>query len=191
MDKRNDDRKAANESSRAGEASAEAEDGELLRQFEEMTLAAAQAAKDYRLLMLEHMKVSMTAALSYVNGLSAAASSAATAAHDDPSTQDVDAHQQDTGANAAPPGKVADQYRAKAFELMTANMSAALETAQKFARAKTPSEFVELATGQARKQLELIVKQTSEFGSLAQKLTPRDIASMTGTFAKPLGDSKE
>ncbi|SRR5579871_1204812 len=165
-------------------------DSELLRQFEDMTLAAAKAAKDYRFLMLEHMKINMTAALSYMNGLAAATSRGGAAAHDGASAREIDPPRKDAEVTAATESSVSDEYRAKAFELMTANMNVALEYAQRFARAKTPSEFVELATGQARKQLELVAKQTSELSSLAQKLTPREIAAMTSTFAKLLSERK-
>ena len=47
------------------------DDGKLPR-FDEVTVAAAKAAKDYRSWMLEHMKVNITAALDYANGLASA-----------------------------------------------------------------------------------------------------------------------
>jgi hypothetical protein len=74
--------------------------------------------------------------------------------------------------NAAPAAaKVADEYRAKAFELMTANVNTALEYAQRLVNVKTPTEFVTLSTSHACKQFELIMKQTAQFGSIARRLT--------------------
>lgn len=163
----------------------------LLHQFEDMTLAAAKAAKDYRFLMLEHMKINMTAALNCVNGLATASSGIASAAHCVPFEQEINRHPEGNEEAAPTGGKAADEYRAKAFELMTSNINTSLEYAQRLAHVKTPSEFVELTTTQARKQFETMVKQTSELGSIAQRLTPHDIASMTASFAKLLGERKE
>jgi hypothetical protein len=71
-------------------------------------------------------------------------------------------------ANAAKIAKVAEAYRAKAFELMTVNVNITLEYAQRLVNVKTPTEFVALSAGHACKQLELIINQTSALGSIAQ-----------------------
>src|SRR5208282_732185 len=62
--------------------------------------------------------------------------------------------------------KVAGEYRVKAFELMTANINATLEYAQRLVNVKTPTEFIELSTSHARKHSELILKQTAELVSI-------------------------
>jgi len=167
---------------------AEVEDDPLLHQFEDMTLAAAKAAKDYRFLMLEHMKINMAAALTCVNGLAAVNSQMASAAHFD--TSETSPHSQSV-KEVPTEEEVADEYRVKAFELMTANMNTTLEYAQRLAHVKTPSELIELATSQARKQFDLMVQQTSELGSIAQRLAPHDIAAVTVSFAKLLSERKE
>jgi hypothetical protein len=75
-------------------------------------------------------------------------------------------------ANKASPRavKVADEYGVKAFELMIANIGASLEYAQRLVNVRTPTEFVDLATSQAWKQLNSIIKQTAELRSIAQRL---------------------
>ena len=168
---------------------AEVEDDPLLHQFEDMTLAAAKAAKDYRFLMLEHMKINMAAALTCVNGLAAVNSQMASAAHFDAS--ETSPHSQSVKEAVPTEEEVADEYRVKAFELMTTNMNTTLEYAQRLAHVKTPSELIELATSQARKQFDLMVQQTSELGSIAQRLAPHDIAAVTVSFAKLLSERKE
>jgi len=73
--------------------------------------------------------------------------------------------------NLTPPAaKVADEYRARAFELMTANVNATLEYAQRLVGVRTPGGFVELSMGHVRRQSELIVRQTTELVSIAQRL---------------------
>src|SRR5215470_597044 len=161
----------------------EIEDDALLHQLEDMTSAATTVAKDYRFLMLEHMKLNMTAALSYMNGLAVANSRIASAAHPPASDEEARPHPQIAEEAAPADSRAADEYRVKAFELMTANMNTTLEYAQRLAHVKTPTDFMELTASQACKQFELLL-QTGELGSIAKKLGPHDIASLTGSFAK-------
>jgi hypothetical protein len=183
---------AANELAQANDLkSADVEDDPLLHQFEDMTLAAAEAAKDYRFLMLEHLKINMAAALSCVNGFASVNSQIASAAHPDASERETSPHPESVEEAVPTEEEVADEYRVKAFELMTANMNTTLEYAQRLAHVKTPSELVELATSQARKQFDLMVQQTSELGSIAQRLAPHDIAAVAVGFAKLLSERKE
>jgi len=65
---------------------------------------------------------------------------------------------------------VAREYQVKAFELMTSNVSATLEYAQRLVGVRTPGGFVELSMGHVRRQSELIVRQTTELVSIAQRL---------------------
>jgi hypothetical protein len=55
--------------------------------------------------------------------------------------------------------EVGQEYRANALELMTANVKANLEYANKLRKLTTPFEFIELLTAHARKQFELIMSQ--------------------------------
>jgi hypothetical protein len=67
-------------------------------------------------------------------------------------------------------GAAAD-FRAESFELMKANVFTTLEYAGEVLRTTTAAEFVELSSAQARKQCELILKQTRALESLAQTIT--------------------
>ena len=53
---------------------------------------------------------------------------------------------------------------------MIANISTTLEYAQRLVNVKTPTEFVELSMSHGRKQLELVIKQAADLGSIAQSL---------------------
>jgi hypothetical protein len=66
--------------------------------------------------------------------------------------------------------EVAQEYRTKAFKLMTANVEANFEYAHKLASLPTPFEFIELSTTHARKQFELIMSQTAALGALSRSL---------------------
>jgi hypothetical protein len=155
-----------------------------LQQFEDMTSAAAKAAKDYRSWMLEQVKINMCAALSYANGLSSMGGGALFR----PETASSDTSVEKDAAAAE---NLADAYRAKAFELMTTNMRSTLEYAQRLVNVKTPTEFVELSAGHARNQFELIMRQTAELGALAQKLAMPGVEAMTAGLAKTLRERKE
>jgi hypothetical protein len=75
--------------------------------------------------------------------------------------------------------KVAEEYGAKVFDLMLANIHATLECAQQLVKVRTPTEFVELSVSQARNQLELTMKQAAELGSMAQRLARANTKLMT------------
>jgi hypothetical protein len=67
--------------------------------------------------------------------------------------------------------EAAQEYRAKAFELMTANVKANLDYANKLGKLRTPLDFIELSTTHARKQFELIISQAAALGALSRSLT--------------------
>jgi hypothetical protein len=165
-------------------------DNPLFHHFEDMTSVAAKAARDYRSWMLGQMKISMCAALDYANGLASVNSRIASATDPDTTEPARNAAAQSADKMTPTVAKVADEYRAKAFELMSANMSTTLEYAQRLVNVKTPTEFVELSTNHARKQFELIMKQTAELGSIAQKLATPDVESLTVGFRKAFGERK-
>ena len=186
----NEDRNAAAGGSRTANHlnGAQVAHDALFDPLEDMTAAAARAAKDYRSWMLENMKINMSAALGYANGL---ASMSARGADPDTPERQTQAHPQCADTTTTAAVKVADEYRAKAFELMTANMRTTLEYAQRLVNVKTPAEFVELSASHARKQFELIMKQTADVGSLAQKMATPNVGSLFAGFAKALGERKE
>jgi hypothetical protein len=150
--------------------------------------AASEAAKDYRSSMFEHMKASLNATLDYANGLASipteVVSRAAEEAHQDLGS----ASPRENSPTAA---KAAEDYRAKAFELMKANVNATLEFGQRLARAKSPAEFVELSTNHACKQLGMILTQTNELALLAQTMATSNVERMAAGFAKVITGKNE
>ena len=81
-------------------------------------------------------------------------------------------------------------YRAKAFELMTANVNANLEYAKKLRKLRTPFEFIELSTNHARKQFELVMSQTAALGALSRSLTMASAERMSASIEKIFGQRK-
>ena len=82
--------------------------------------------------------------------------------------------------------EVAQEYRTKAFKLMTANVEANFEYAHKLASLTTPFEFIELSTTHARKQFELIMSQTAALGAFGW-LFDRSICTIWTTFSALVG----
>jgi len=164
------------------------EDSAFFAQFEDMTTAAAKAAKDYRALMLDYMQINMTAALNCAHSLagmnSAAARPSAAEPHEAP-------HLHGAGAATPAAAQAADEYRAKAFSLMSANINSTLEFAQRLAHAKTPTEVFELSTRHAREHFALMVGQTTEIGSMARRMATPGMESAAGRFMKLLGERRD
>jgi hypothetical protein len=75
--------------------------------------------------------------------------------------------------------KVANEYRANGYELVIANINTTLEYAQRLLSVKTSTEFFELSTMQAGKQMEFIIKQTAALGSIAQRLAASNVRRMS------------
>ena len=86
--------------------------------------------------------------------------------------------------------EVAQEYRTKAFKLMTANVEANFEYAHKLASLTTPFEFIELWTTHARKQFELIMSQTAALGVLSRSLTMARAERTTAGTEKVFGRRK-
>jgi hypothetical protein len=80
------------------------------------------------------------------------------------------------------------EYRAKAFELMIANVKANLEYANKFRKLRTSFEFIELSTTHARKQFELIMSQAAALGTFSQSLTMANAERMSPSVEKVFGE---
>jgi hypothetical protein len=81
-------------------------------------------------------------------------------------------------------------YRAKAFELMTANVKVNLEYASKLRKLRTPFEFIELSTTHARRQFELIMSQTAALGALSRSLTMANAERISAGIEKVFGPRK-
>jgi len=159
----------------------------LSRQLDDIASAAAKAARNYRSWMLQNMKVSINAALDYADGLTRASLSPGVGG------KAADQPRQPEKASSTPKRepqlpahiKVAEAYRAKAFELMTANVNATLEYAQQLVNVRSLPECIELSTTHARKHLQLIMTQTAALGALSQSLTAGNVERVTA-IAKAL-----
>ena len=62
-------------------------------------------------------------------------------------------------------------YNNKIFEFTHANTNAAFDFVQKMSGVKSPSEFLELWTEHARKQVETLTEQSKQLAALAQNVT--------------------
>jgi hypothetical protein len=168
------------------------EDDRILQRLDEVTSAAAKAAKDYRSSMLELVKVNINTALDYANGLASASlpSDFTGPAAGQPREQEKNGSTQKLERQLPAPAKAAEEYRAKAFELMTANVNATLEYAQRLANVRSPAEFIELSTNHARKHFELIMTHTAALGALSQSLTTTSAQQMTASIARVFNRQK-
>ena len=66
--------------------------------------------------------------------------------------------------------KGAREYNNKLMEIAQTNTNAALDFVQELYGIKSPSDFMELTTGHARKQTAALTEQTKELAALAQKV---------------------
>lgn len=144
------------------------EDERTLQQLDEVTLAAAKSASDYRTSMLENLKVNIAAAADCANGLVSAKLPAGFAgmAAGQPREREADNDTLEREPPAAiPPAEDyrAKDYRAKAVALINANVNATLAYAQRLGNVISPAEFIELSTNHAHKHFELIMKHAAAF----------------------------
>jgi hypothetical protein len=82
--------------------------------------------------------------------------------------------------------KAVAEYRAKSFELMTANVNATLDYARQLANVRSLPEFIQLSTNHARKHVGLMMTQTAALRALSQSLTASSAERMTVSPAKAL-----
>jgi phasin len=83
--------------------------------------------------------------------------------------------------------KGVQDYNKKWMEFAQANTQAAIEFYQKLSGAKSPSEFIELSTTNAQRQLTTLTEQTKELGELAQQVTLAAVEPLKTGFAKTFG----
>jgi phasin len=84
--------------------------------------------------------------------------------------------------------KGAADFNLQLFNIAQANMNAAFDFARQLTRVKSPSEFFELSTAHARKQVETLTKQTQDLTQLVQKVTTQ-AAQPFQTVAKTFSQS--
>ena len=104
--------------------------------------------------------------------------------------QEIESGTPQQGRQLLATAEVAQEYRNKAFKLMTANVEANFEYAHKLASLTTPFEFIELSTTHARKQFELIMSQTAALGALSRSLTMARAERTTAGTEKVFGRRK-
>jgi phasin len=83
--------------------------------------------------------------------------------------------------------KGAADFNLQLLDAAQANMNAAFDFARQLAHVTSPTQFFELSTAHARKQLETLVEQTQHLTSLAQKVTTEAAQPLSGvakTFGK-------
>jgi len=66
--------------------------------------------------------------------------------------------------------KLATDYNHKLIEISRTNTRAAFDYAHELLGVKSPAEFIELSTGQIRKQFEIVSAQNKELCTLAQEM---------------------
>lgn len=123
---------------------------------------SVEIAKDMQALVLEGLKVSMHTALDYTKNLARTQRQTG----EDANAAGIAAGE---GDKLDPLGSAAE-CRAVLLELMKVNAGATLAYVGEVGQAKTLSEFVELSSSHARKQCELVLKQTEVLKSLARNV---------------------
>jgi len=84
--------------------------------------------------------------------------------------------------------KGVQDYNKKWMEFAQANTQAAMEFYQKLSGAKSPSEFIELSTTNAQRQLTTLTEQTKQLGELAQQVTLAAVGPFKTGFTKAFRD---
>jgi phasin len=84
--------------------------------------------------------------------------------------------------------KAAADFNLQWIEMLRANTNSAFEFCRKLVGVKSPSEFLELSSAEARKQLETFTEQAKHLAALAQKATSDALqplqAGATSAFRK-------
>ena len=159
-------------------------DERMARQLDEVTLAAAKSARDYRSLMLENVRIDICAAPDDANALARAdrppdfAGRPANELRVPRAPEENRAPRERQDHNVAPQperqfltaAEAVEDYHAKAVELMNANVNAVLDYARGLAAVRSPAEFIALSTRHACRHFELIVTHTEALGLLSQSL---------------------
>ena len=78
---------------------------------------------------------------------------------------------------------------AKVIEFARANSNAAFDFANELLAVKSPSEFIQLSTEQARKQFEVLSAQAKELTALSQKVMLETAEPLKAGAAKTFGGS--
>ncbi|MFG1371439.1 phasin [Xanthobacter oligotrophicus] len=99
------------------------------------------------------------------------------------SADQVNAAFEDTYTTAS---KGVAEYNAKVIEAVQSNVNAALDYFNSLLATKTVSEAVELSTGHARKQFEVLSSQAKDLSALAQKVAADSSEPLKSSVEKTL-----
>jgi hypothetical protein len=66
-----------------------------------------------------------------------------------------------------------DELRAKALEIVNANVNATLDYARELAQVRSPTEFIALSTSHARRRFELMMTHATALGALSHPFAVR------------------
>jgi hypothetical protein len=157
---------------------ADPERNELLGAVEEVAAVAAKAAKDYRAWFLENMKSNMAAGLAFAGGL------ANLPAHTNSDGAQKAADAAESKHDLSASTRVATDFYNKAVALMTANLDAAVEYAQRLGDVTSASEFIALSSSHARKHAELVITQTAALGAFSQEFSEASTEQVTADLDK-------
>jgi phasin len=91
-------------------------------------------------------------------------------------------------ATYATVAKSTSDYNVRIVEIARANTNAAFEFIQKLMGVKSPSEFAELSSAHASKQLDTLITQTKELNGLAQKISGEITGPLTAGLAKAVNN---
>jgi hypothetical protein len=140
----------------------------------------------------ENAGVNINSSLDYANALANASAplSVPSEATDQPRAQEVQSEMLQQRRQLLVTAQAAQEYRAKAFELMTANVKANLDYANKLGKLRTPLEFIELSTTHAQKQFELIISQAAAMGALSRSLTKASAKRMSADIERVFGHGR-
>jgi len=146
-------------------------DDRTLQQLDDVTLAAAKSAKDYRAWMLEDLKNGGSAPPAPASA--GPAPGLAELKADQPREQEADRDTPTLEPQLSGDPGTADVYRAKAVELINANVNATLNYAQQLGTVKSAAEFIELSTSHAHRHLEVIMKHAAGLTALSGTPPPK------------------
>ena len=82
--------------------------------------------------------------------------------------------------------KLATDYNHKLIEIARTNTRAAFDYVHELLGVKSPAEFIELSTGQIRKQFEIVSAQNKELCTLAQEMATEAAGTIKTSLSKTL-----
>jgi hypothetical protein len=91
----------------------------------------------------------------------------------DPPSKHNNGHAPAPGQMRPAPETAANELRAKALEIVNANVNATLDYARELARVRSPTEFIALSTSHARRRLELMMTHAATLGALSHPFAVR------------------